>query len=1185
MISQDIFQKLQEIEKKIFSASKSNNNDNIDSILAEAAKMIFKIKSMDEFKEINSAEQNLDELFESIKKYHLTSPKSKNNHVADEMLPWTNLICALERKGIAEEHAEKLSKIFPNRSKALKYLLNFTKQHKNSNSFMYDACLFHIPNMMNKKSWPSWKSLAEKNLLDDSFRESILPHSEDIESLITTTCPKNKSKRPNAKLISNMEKKIQALNRKVTVLKKKHGSLTTEEEKEYRHLIAEHSAAQLERANLGSPFNSSITITALKAYYEKYLMESPTYNIFIKNGLNRKDFAKFNTLKIVNSDEKIPNILIDGNKLELPNYYLMKMPIDQEIYAAKAACLGKLTNCCQSLSGEAGEPCVIYGLTNDNSGFYILCEGDFKNPSINDPILAQAWAWRSKKGNIVLDSIEVSEEKNIPAATKMFGRLSEVLVNENESIKKVLCGQGSGIGEQMLEAVAENQSNLEEFINYGEYSDALKRQLPIFNQKTPYFFGWENSEDIPDSALPFINIQLETNPISKAFVEMIEHAILNNNDRLIELIQSQTDEHPRKKEIYDIIKNISNFLINPEKKKRLLDDLSNHSYLLLLNIDVETLINDCLMENQTEAAIQIIEEYLTIDTVTQYSESLLKCAIQYHNNTIFDKLINMNDLIKNEHGESLLKCAIKHHNEDAFNKLISCTFNTNEMVIHAIECQNLYFFNKLIEHENFDCNHVDSNNRTFLMHAIKSNIHDFTSKLLDMNIEMNIDLDTRDRQGKTALFHAIDSGNQEVVSKLISVEVNLNILDAFKKTALMSAITLGKTNMAILLIQNNADVNLSNELGENALTYAMHKNNIAIFSLLVDAGSDINIKNKDGTPLILSALENNQHEFAEKISQSNALDYNATNQQEQNALIYSIIYNAENVFSTLVQKTNVNTCDIYKKTPLIYALKNGNKDMVSNLIKVGAHVNGNADSNLNPLTFAINSGQIELVNILLHAGADVNLHGLDGKTPLIHAIEKGNKEIVLALLNKTNVNACDNKKKTPLMYSKNSEITEALINLGANINVIDNTGKTPLMYASTLRKSDVVLVLLEHYYDSNNKNINIDQTDNGGKTALLYAAHLSSKEVIKALLKNSASVESKDKNNRNLQFYLKQNKQFRNQKAAKEIKVLVKKYTQNNSNAHNLLVPHFKSKTIIPPIVDSKNNAIIQNQAKKPRHL
>lgn len=69
-----------------------------------------------------------------------------------------------------------------------------------------------------------------------------------------------------------------------------------------------------------------------------------------------------------------------------------------------ALMLGKLTNCCQRLNG-AGESCMFEGIVNPNSGFLVIESAG--------QILAQAWVWESKEGQLILDNLEFADFKGI----------------------------------------------------------------------------------------------------------------------------------------------------------------------------------------------------------------------------------------------------------------------------------------------------------------------------------------------------------------------------------------------------------------------------------------------------------------------------------------------------------------------------------------------------------------------------------------------------------------------------------------------------------------------------------------------------------------------------------------------------------------------------------------------------
>ena len=90
--------------------------------------------------------------------------------------------------------------------------------------------------------------------------------------------------------------------------------------------------------------------------------------------------------------------------------------------------LGLYTDCCQHLH-NAGEPCAKAGWKQSESGFYVVEK--------NGEIVAQSWAWRGKKDELVFDSIEglgnvnveVIAQLYLEAAKKLKGRLCITDIN------------------------------------------------------------------------------------------------------------------------------------------------------------------------------------------------------------------------------------------------------------------------------------------------------------------------------------------------------------------------------------------------------------------------------------------------------------------------------------------------------------------------------------------------------------------------------------------------------------------------------------------------------------------------------------------------------------------------------------------------------------------------------------
>lgn len=174
--------------------------------------------------------------------------------------------------------------------------------------------------------------------------------------------------------------------------------------------------------------------------------ERPTVAMdFLDHDLGEKEFNLYLGLKPSNNSAEIPDITIEGASIDpsYQNYYLKKLdPRDP-----KLAYLGTITSCCQSL-GKPGEEPVIHSITSPHGGIYVLCQKQGKENSENDEILAQCWAWRSKEGHMVLDSVESQvnvRQKHQDMTADFFAALAQKLVFDVKSappIERVLVGAG-----------------------------------------------------------------------------------------------------------------------------------------------------------------------------------------------------------------------------------------------------------------------------------------------------------------------------------------------------------------------------------------------------------------------------------------------------------------------------------------------------------------------------------------------------------------------------------------------------------------------------------------------------------------------------------------------------------------------------------------------------------------------
>lgn len=146
----------------------------------------------------------------------------------------------------------------------------------------------------------------------------------------------------------------------------------------------------------------------------------------------------------------------------------------------------------------------------------------------------------------------------------------------------------------------------------------------------------------------------------------------------------------------------------------------------------------------------------------------------------------------------------------------------------------------------------------------------------------------------------------------------------------------------------------------------------------------------------------------------------------------------------------------YDCTPLHYACREGNLEIVEFLIKYGADINKkNRYATYYPIIDALTSSRekelFPIIILLIDAGADINSIDSFGNTVLHYAVEQENIDLVELFLKL----GCDvnqtlrHDRDTILHYAcfqKNREIISKLIENGANREVVNIYNKNPESY-------------------------------------------------------------------------------------------------------------------------------------------
>lgn len=166
----------------------------------------------------------------------------------------------------------------------------------------------------------------------------------------------------------------------------------------------------------------------------------------------------------------------------------------------------------------------------------------------------------------------------------------------------------------------------------------------------------------------------------------------------------------------------------------------------------------------------------------------------------------------------------------------------------------------------------------------------------------------------------------------------------------------------------------------------------------------------------------------------------------------------------------INPTNRQRRTAITIAAINKQYQAVQYLIKAGADINQQDETNLNPFLWSCLNNDLELLKIMVKAKPDLNVLSRMGGIGITPAAEKGYVEIVKELLETTNisVNHTNNLGWTTLIEAiilndgkeRQQEIIRLLLQYGANPNMPDKYGVSPLTLAKDKGYQEIVSLLI-----------------------------------------------------------------------------------------------------------------------------
>jgi ankyrin repeat protein len=348
---------------------------------------------------------------------------------------------------------------------------------------------------------------------------------------------------------------------------------------------------------------------------------------------------------------------------------------------------------------------------------------------------------------------------------------------------------------------------------------------------------------------------------------------------------------------------------------------------------------------------------------------------------------------------------------------------------------------------------------------------------------------------------AVSQGNDAI----IQLAIQYNSFDAAViQRALEKAVDTQQFSTVEILLGHRKQRNLTSEVNlATCLCKAANRANLPITQKLLDDGANSNEHDIHGVSPLHFGAQSGRLEIVELLVEARARK-SAIDNKGQKPIHWAARRGHSSIVEYLISPPN--DIDMFGRSALSLACKNGSFPTISILLEYGAGVNKKDRSGRTALHEAATSGSREMVKLLLEKGANPYLASKREMTPLHEAARKGWFSVAQELLAFTGsdlVNLPDIDKKTPLHYaclSRNpsARLVQLLLDLGAKPNAVDKEEKTALHMAAKYGNVATVELLIKKY-------ATIHLKDMYGMTPLHYAAKKGRTDVVVSLLTRAST--------------------------------------------------------------------------------
>ncbi|MBP5426773.1 MAG: ankyrin repeat domain-containing protein [Clostridiales bacterium] len=442
-----------------------------------------------------------------------------------------------------------------------------------------------------------------------------------------------------------------------------------------------------------------------------------------------------------------------------------------------------------------------------------------------------------------------------------------------------------------------------------------------------------------------------------------------------------------------------------------------------------------------------------IERYKQYINVALIYAIKYRYDVVARYVVSDRNVNMRYERDTLLTYTIKIGNVQMASYLIKEKADVNaksENKLTALMAASWFGYTELVAkiiEAGAEIEAVDNNGMSAIWYAFLGSCNRQT---IDYLLERGAKLCRTNKYGRNMLMHACEARLEGVVRELISRGISVNFTVNKKETPLECALANKHYDIAEMLILNDANI----DVVKNSFQTIMG------MSYILRAHFEINrirFKNNDRT-FLEYIISKKSRVLKDLINES----MNDKDENGKTTLMYLCEYGSDVARLFIDNDIGINDRDTSGVTPLAYAMKGGNKNLVRALIWAGADLSAVDGKGKTILMYAI---ELKQDNVLMYRGLSAKGEDDEGNTALIYAINSGNKEIVEELLlREADINFLNKNDKTALMVAIEAgryNIAKVLINYRlTDVNIYNEKGETALSYAAKAKSINIIRELL-----------------------------------------------------------------------------------------------------------------------------